>query len=161
MCKYIEPSPLTVIEADRVAEDIELFCESDSAIGDSTNGFTGRRALIHSAVKFSGGFAVVKTLHSERRSDATLDRRLEWILPVTRVGDFVAKAGEQLNFFRRRMQRFDIGTEADIFRGKASRADDKFFRDENGAFFRKKSSDADPGESFTETGIKPKFSPSA
>ena len=56
---------MAVVDADGIAENIELFGENNFAVSDGTNLFAGGRALIDTTVKFAGRFSVVHALYAE------------------------------------------------------------------------------------------------
>ena len=101
---------LAVIDADGVAEDVELFREDNFSVGDGANFFACRSSLIHATVKFTSRFAIVQAFHAKRRGDTAFDGRRKGIVPKTRIGNFISEIRQQLNFFGRRAERFDIGT---------------------------------------------------
>ena len=137
-----------MVDANGITQNIKLFSENNFAVGDGANRFTGRRALIDTTVKFSSRFSVVHALYAEGRSYATIDRRRERVLPEAVVGNFVAEGSEQLNFFRRGAERFDVRAEADIFGGKTGGADEEFSRCEGRSFFEKKFDGSGSGRIF-------------
>src|SRR5258708_35713310 len=61
---------LAVVDADGVAEHVELLRESYSPRGDRANRFAFGSTLVHAAVRFASRFPVVQTLHTERRGHA-------------------------------------------------------------------------------------------
>ncbi len=116
---------LAVIDADGVAKNVEVLCEDDFSVGDGTNFFACRGALIDATVKFTGGFSIVKTLHAEGRGDAAIDGRGEGILPKAGVGHSIAEIREELNLFGSGAKGFDIRTQANVLRWKFRRTNDK------------------------------------
>ena len=77
-----------MVNADRVAEHVELLCEGDGAWGDRADGFASGRTLVNTAVVFAGGLSVVKAFDAKWRGHATGDRRSERVLPKASSGDF-------------------------------------------------------------------------
>ena len=66
---------LAVVNADRIAENVELLRERDVACGDGTDGFAGRGALVHAAVIFAGRLPVMEAPDAEGRGHAAGNRR--------------------------------------------------------------------------------------
>jgi hypothetical protein len=56
---------LAVVNADSIAEHVELLSESYGTSSNGADGFAGGSALIDAAVIFTGGFAVVETFDTE------------------------------------------------------------------------------------------------
>src|SRR4030095_11922936 len=109
---------LAVVDANSIAKHVELFRKRDGARGDRADRFALGRTLVHAAVVFAGGLSVVKTLHAERRSHATANRRSERVPPRTRFGTRGAHTREKSHFFRGGMERFNIRREFDVLRGE-------------------------------------------
>jgi hypothetical protein len=84
----MDSRPWPWVNTDGIAEYIELLCESDSAGGDSANGFAGRSALVNAAVVFTSRFPVVKAFDPKGDVMATGNRRGEWILPRASTRNF-------------------------------------------------------------------------
>src|SRR5437867_5936318 len=72
---------LSVVDSDRVAKNVELFREGHSACRNGPNRFAVGSPLIHSAVIFARGFAIVETPYAKRRCHASGDGCRKWILP--------------------------------------------------------------------------------
>jgi len=121
---------LAVVNADSIAEHVELLSESYGTSSNGADGFAGGSALIDAAVIFTGGFAVVETFDTEGRSHTSGYGRGERVLPRTRVGDSFLEGGQQCDFFRGRMQCFNFGSEPHVLRREKCFADDdrKFLR---------------------------------
>src|SRR5262249_44685396 len=96
---------LAVVNADRIAENVELLCERDVAAGDGADGLGGWGALVHAGVIFAGRLPVMEAPDAEGRGHAAGYRRNERILPRAVVGDLLLEAGEQRDLFRRGMER--------------------------------------------------------
>lgn len=58
--------PLAVIDADSIAEYVELFRERDGARSHCADGFAFGRALVYATVIFTSGLSAVETLNAER-----------------------------------------------------------------------------------------------
>jgi len=82
---------LAMINANSIAQHVELPGKNDLSVSDGSDGFAGRSALVHSAVKFPGRLAIVEALHTKGRSNATVDGGSKRVLPKPRVRNFVAK----------------------------------------------------------------------
>src|SRR6516164_4122629 len=115
---------LAVVNADRIAENVELLRERDVACGDGTDGFAGRGALVHAAVIFAGRLPVMEAPDAEGRGHAAGNRRNERILPRAAVGDLFLEAGELRDFFRRGMERLYLRAEFYVLRWKKRLAND-------------------------------------
>ena len=91
---------LSVVDADGIAEHVELLRERDGASGDGADGFARGSPLVHAAVVLAGRLSIVKASDAERRRHAAGDGRGERILPKTRFRDLFLEGGQQCDFFR-------------------------------------------------------------